>query len=158
MVSANGSGSSVSSLESLAHPIQPIQTLLVSVIAREREDVDVLETNKSAPLSWGEFEAFPESYTPTASGLELAFAPFLGGLIKKVKKAVNNGVGLAKKGMGALTKMSLSPILRRLKGLVRPLLQRVIKMGIGKQAGRQRLVKYLAPVVAWTEEFAQASS
>jgi hypothetical protein len=147
MVSANGSGSSASSLKSLAPTIQPIQTGLVPVIAPEREDVDIQETNESAPLIWGEFEAIPESYTATTSGLELAFAQFLGGLIKKVKKAV-----------GALTKLGLSPILHRLKGFVRPLLQRVIKMGIGKQAGRQRLVKYLAPVVAWTEELAQASS
>jgi hypothetical protein len=149
MVTATGPGSSVSSLESLAPPIQPIQTLLVSVIAREREDVDVLETNKSAPLSWGEFEAFPESYTPPTSGLEPAFAQFLGGLIKKAKKVAQNGVELAKKGLGALTRMGLDPILRRLKELVRPLLQRVIKTGIGKQAGRQRLVKYPAPVAAW---------
>jgi hypothetical protein len=158
MVSANGSGSSASSLKSLAPTIQPIQTGLVPVIAPEREDVDIQETNESAPLIWGEFEAIPESYTATTSGLELAFAQFLGGLIKKVKKAVNNDVELAKKAVGALTKLGLSPILHRLKGFVRPLLQRVIKMGIGKQAGRQRLVKYLAPVVAWTEELAQASS
>lgn len=158
MVSANGSGSSVSSLESLAPAIQPIQTLLVPVIAPAREDANVQETKESAPLSWGEFEAFPDSYTPTTSGLEPAFAQFLGGLIKKVKKVAQNGVELAKKGLGAVTRMGLGPILRRLKELVRPLLQRVIKMGIGKQTGRQRLVEYLAPVVAWTEELARASS
>jgi hypothetical protein len=79
-------------------------------------------------------------------------------LIKKAKKVAQNGVELAKKGLGALTKMGLSTILRRLKGLVRPLLQRVIRMDIGKQAGRQRLVNYLAPVVTWTDELAQASS
>ena len=158
MISAHGSGSSASSLESLAPTIHPIQTVLVPVTAPEREDIDIQKTNESTPLIWGEFEASPESYTAATSGLELAFAPFLGGLIKKVKKAVQNGVELAKKGVGTLTKLGLGPILRRLKGLVRPLLQRVIKMGIGKQAGRQRLVKYLAPVVAWTEELAQASS
>ena len=158
MVFAHGSGSSVSSLESLAPTIQPIQALLVSLIAREREDVDVQETNESAPLSWGEFEAFPESFTPTTSGLELAFTQFLGGLIKKVKKAVKNGVELAKKGLGAVTKLDLSAILRRLKGLVRPLLERVLKMGIGKRAGHQRLLKDLEPVVAWTKELAQAFS
>ena len=149
MVSANRSGSSASSLESLAPAVQPIQTLLVPAIAPERENVDAQETNKSAPLSWGELEAFPDSYTPTTSGLEPALAQFLGGLIKKVKKVAQNGVELAKKGVGALTRMGLGPILRRLKELVRPLLQRVIKTGIGKQAGRQRLVDDLAPVVAW---------
>ncbi len=149
MVSANGSVGSESSLESLTPSIQPIETVLVSGIAHEREDVDVQETNESTPLSWGEFEEFPESFTPTTSGLEPAFARFLGGLIKKVKKAAQNGVELAKKGLGALTRMGLGPILRRLKELVRPLLQRVIKTGIGKQAGRQRLVDDLAPVVAW---------
>ena len=70
-------------------------------------------------------------------------------MIKKAKKVAQNGVELAKKGLGALTRMGLDPILRRLKELVRPLLQRVIKTGIGKQAGRQRLVKYPAPVAAW---------
>ena len=158
MVSANGSGGSVSSLQSLDPTIQPIQTVPVSVIAPKQDDVDVQGTNESAPLSWGELEAFLASFTPTTSGLELAFTQFLGGLIKKVKKAVQNGVELAKRGVGALTKLGIGPILRRLKGLVRPLLQQVIKMGIGKRAGRQRLVKYLAPVVAWTEELAQASS
>lgn len=158
MVPASGSGSTVSSLESLAPTIQPIQTDLVSVIAPEREGVNAQKTNASAPLSWSECEAFPESYTPTTSGLELAFAQFLGGLIKKVKKAVQNGVELAKKGVGAVTKLGLSPILRRLQGLVRPLLERVIKMGIGKQFGHQRLVKHLAPIVVWTEALAQATS
>jgi len=149
MVTANSSGSSVSSSESLAPAIQPIQTLLVPVIAPERENVDAQETNQSAPLGWGELESFPDSYTPPTSGLEPAFAQFLGGLIKKAKKVAQNGVELAKKGLGALTRMGLGPILRRLKELVRPLLQRVIKTGIGKQAGRQRLVEHLGPVVAW---------
>jgi hypothetical protein len=46
MVTANSSGSSVSSSESLAPAIQPIQTLLVPVIAPERENVDTQETNQ----------------------------------------------------------------------------------------------------------------
>jgi hypothetical protein len=149
MVTPNSSSSSVSSSESLAPAIQPIQTLLVPVVAPERENVDAQETKQSAPLSWGELESFPDSYTPPTSGLEPAFAQFLGGLIKKAKKVAQNGVELAKKGLGALTRMGLGPILRRLKELVRPLLQLVIKTGIGKQAGRQRLVEHLGPVVAW---------
>ena len=75
MVTANSSGSSVSSSESLAPAIQPIQTLLVPVIAPERENVDAQETNQSAPLSWGELESFPDSYTPPTSGLEPVPSP-----------------------------------------------------------------------------------
>lgn len=60
---------------------------------------------------------------------ELANEPtiqyFLGGLLKKAKRAVKRGVDFVKKGIRAF---SLRPILKKLAGLVRPLIQRVLKL------------------------------
>ena len=70
---------------------------------------------------------------------ELANEPtiqhFLGGLLKKAKRVVKSGVDLAKKGMRAIR---LQPILKRLVGLVRPLIQRVLKLALHLLPARLR--------------------
>ncbi|MBD0395348.1 MAG: hypothetical protein ICV52_16235, partial [Microcoleus sp. C1-bin4] len=56
-----------------------------------------------------------------------------GGLFDKVKSVVSKGDELAKKGISAVGKiLPINIILDRLKGLVRPLLDKVLKFAIGK--------------------------
>ena len=61
------------------------------------------------------------------------FDQFLGGLIKKAKQAVTGAVSLAKKGLALAGKLNpVNLLLSKLKGLVRPLLTRVLGTAIAK--------------------------
>jgi hypothetical protein len=75
---------------------------------------------------------------------ELANEPtiqfFLGGLLKKAKRAVKSGIDLVKKGM---REIRLQPILKKLAGLVRPLIQRVLKFALHQLPARLR------PAATW---------
>jgi hypothetical protein len=58
---------------------------------------------------------------------------FLGGVFKKIGSVVKKSVALAKKGINAVGKiLPIGPVLAKLKGLVRPLLDKVLKFAIGK--------------------------
>lgn len=66
-----------------------------------------------------------------------AFAPaqeqFFGKIFNKVKSVVKKGVALAKKGASIVGKiLPMNIILNKIKGLVRPLLDKVLKFAIGK--------------------------
>ena len=78
-----------------------------------------------------------ESYFQTLPFNHARFTPvqeqFLGGLFNKVKSVVKKGVDLAKKGISAVGKiLPVNIILDRIKGLVRPLLDKVLGFAIGK--------------------------
>ncbi len=78
-------------------------------------------------------EMFFETLEMNNEGLSPIQEQFLGGLIKKVKSVVKKGVNLAKKGIRYVGKfMPLNFILKKLKRLVRPLLEKVLKSLIGK--------------------------
>lgn len=90
------------------------------------------ETDLSA-MTEGEFEEYLDRLTPTPTSLPPAFEDFLGKLIKKAKKAVSGVVKLAKKGVQLAGKLSpVHLILGRLKALVKPLLERVLKFALDK--------------------------
>ncbi len=58
---------------------------------------------------------------------------FFGKIFDKVKSVVKKGVSLAKKGVAAVGKiLPIGPILKKIKGLVKPLLDKVLKFAIGK--------------------------
>jgi hypothetical protein len=58
---------------------------------------------------------------------------FFGSLVKKVKSVVKKGVDLAKKGVQVIKKLSpIHLILNRLKRLIRPLLDKVLRFAMGK--------------------------
>ena len=58
---------------------------------------------------------------------------FFGSLFKKVKSVVKSGINLAKKGIRAVGKLlPINVILSKLKKLIRPLLERVLKFAINK--------------------------
>lgn len=80
-------------------------------------------------LSESELETVLNQFSPTESGLTPTFENFLGGVFKKVKKVVQ----AAKKVGGKIGKfLPHSIILNKLKGLVRPLLERVLRTAIDK--------------------------
>ena len=58
---------------------------------------------------------------------------FFGKIFKKVKNVVKKGVDLAKKGISIVGKiLPINVILNKLKGLIKPLLDKVLKFAIGK--------------------------
>ena len=81
-----------------------------------------------------ELEAFLQAYAPPPNNLAPEFEEFFGKVFNKIKSIVRTGVNLAKKGIGALGKlaMPIGIILKKLGGLVRPLLNRVIKFALNK--------------------------
>jgi histone H3/H4 len=84
------------------------------------------------PLAIGgqELGELLDSVTPEQLGIE-GFDNFLGGLLKKVKKAVGGAVDLVKKGVAVVGKfMPINLLLNKLKGLVRPLLNRVLRAAL----------------------------
>ncbi|MGW6911288.1 hypothetical protein [Streptomyces sp. NPDC054940] len=95
-------------------------------------------------LTEDELESLFTSVVPPAGlGETPAFENFFGAIAKFAKKAVKGAVNLAKKGVQAVGKvMPVGLILNQLKKFVRPLLQRVLKIGIG------RLPRQLRPIAA----------
>ncbi len=79
-----------------------------------------------AELSANDLESFFNEVESDHSGLSPAQEQFFGSLVKKVKSVVNKGIELA----GKLSPVNI--LLGKLKGLIRPLLDRVLKFAIGK--------------------------
>lgn len=78
-------------------------------------------------------EMFFETLEINNDGLTPVQEQFLGGLIKKAKSVVKKGVQLAKKGISAVGKiLPIGLILNKIKGLVKPLLEKVLKSLIKK--------------------------
>lgn len=88
--------------------------------------------NDMAIITELEVEHFFNEWEANRGDLSPAQENFLGGLVKKVKSAVKSGINLAKKGIKFIGSKVLGPILAKLKGLVMPLLQRVLKMALNK--------------------------
>jgi hypothetical protein len=60
------------------------------------------------------------------------FEHLFGSITKAISKVAKGAVSLAKKGIDAATKLGLGPLLDKLKGLIRPLLERVLKAAINR--------------------------
>jgi hypothetical protein len=102
------------------HFTQLIREAEATVSAFERE----FGSRDAGTLGESELEAFAERYSP-ATSLGPEFENFLG-------KWKNKIVGLAKTAGKFAMKLGLGPILNKLKGLIRPLLNKVLQMAIGK--------------------------
>jgi len=75
---------------------------------------------------FSELEFDHHDFTPTQEQL-------FGGLFNKVKNVVKKGVELAKKGVQAVGKLlPINIVLNKLKGMIRPLLGKVLQFAIGK--------------------------
>ena len=108
-------------------------------------------------LFFGELEFDHENFTP-------AQEQFFGKIFNKVKSVVKKGVDLAKKGISVVGKiLPVNIILDKIKSLVKPLLDKVLKFAIGKlpknlqphaQTLAKKFLKLEAASVVSTELFA----
>jgi len=89
--------------------------------------------NNLADQSESEVESFFETLEFSHQNYTPAQDQFFGKILSKVKSVVKKGVALAKKGIAAVGKiMPLNLVLNKIKGLVKPLLDKVLKFAIGK--------------------------
>lgn len=137
-------------------------------LAREAEELvdrvaEGMSQHDIVTMTEEEFDALLGQYEPQREDLSPAFENFLKGVWNKVKKAakgvasaVKKGVAgaakLAKKGVALAAKVAMAPamfVLNKLKRLIRPLLERVLKVAMGKipaplqPAARMLAKKYL---------------
>ncbi|WP_276370837.1 hypothetical protein [Chryseolinea sp. H1M3-3] len=80
-----------------------------------------------------EIETFFSELEFSDNNFSPAQEQFFGKIINKVKSVVKKGVDLAKKGINAVGKiLPVNIILNKIKGLIKPLLDKVLKFAIGK--------------------------
>lgn len=81
-----------------------------------------------------ELDTFLETYAAPPANLAPEFEEFFGKVFRKIKSVVRSGINLAKQGVTAIGKlaMPIGFILKKLGGLVRPLLNRVIKFALNQ--------------------------
>jgi hypothetical protein len=82
-------------------------------------------------LTNDEIETLIDGYQ-ASSELAPNFEEFFGKLKKAFKKVAKKAVSLAKKGVRAVAKLGLGPVLAKLRRLVKPLIKRVIRTAIGR--------------------------
>jgi hypothetical protein len=84
-------------------------------------------------MSESELEAFLDRFAPSTTSLPPTLEQFGGSFFRKLKKGVQGAVKLAKTGIALAQKLSpINLLLGKLKKVVRPLLQRVLKFAINK--------------------------
>lgn len=80
-----------------------------------------------------EFEQLLEAAGNAGQFAPTGYENFLGGILRAGKKLVSGAVGLVKKGIAAVGKiLPVNLLLNKLKGLVRPLLKRVISAAMNR--------------------------
>ncbi|GLZ16293.1 hypothetical protein Acsp04_65280 [Actinomadura sp. NBRC 104425] len=114
----------------LEHWIGPLQAEAEAMFEQIASE---LERERADLLGDTELDRLLERYEPQETDLSPAFENFLGKLKKKMRRAVQGAAKLAKRGLAAAAKlMPIGPLLRKLAGLVRPLLKGVINMALDK--------------------------
>jgi hypothetical protein len=83
-----------------------------------------------ASMSEAEFDTFFERFEPHDTELEPYFENFLGKLVKKAKTLAKKAISVAQKGLTLVP--GIGGLISKLKALVRPLLDRVLKTAIDK--------------------------
>ncbi|MBT2403100.1 MULTISPECIES: hypothetical protein [unclassified Streptomyces] len=114
-------------LRTWAAPLQESADDLLGRMAAalEAEDPDVADEHR--------IEELLESVPVTMTDVSAAFDEFLGSLKKKAKKLAKRAAGLARKGIAAAGRLvPAAVLLRRLAPLVRPLLQRVLRLALDR--------------------------
>jgi hypothetical protein len=113
-------------LEAWIEPLASASERAVDQIADRLAAVDPLA------MSAHELDELLDSVAPEHLGIE-GFEQFLGGLLRKARKLVGGAVDLAKKGLAAAGKvLPIGALLGRLKALVRPLLNRVLRAALNR--------------------------
>jgi len=89
--------------------------------------------NNFMSMSEREVDQYFERYAFEHGPLSPAQEEFFGAIFDKVKSVVKTGINLAKKGVAAVGKiLPIGDVLKKLKGLIKPLLDKVLKFAIGK--------------------------
>ena len=102
-------------------PLERATEEMLDQLAAELGDRDL------AAMSEAEVDALFEGFTPRESDLPPSFEGFLGGVLKKAKGALKGALKVA-----STIAMPHTLILNRLKGLVAPMLNRVLRLAINK--------------------------
>lgn len=104
-----------------------------------------------------EFEQLLEAAGSAGQFAPTGYENFLGGIIRAGKKLVSGAVGLVKKGIAAVGKvLPVNLLLNKLKGLVRPLLKRVISAAMNRLPASVRpLARQLAAKLGVAEAEAE---
>lgn len=110
---------------------------MLDAMVRELGSRDVVTIDR-------ELDVFAEGYAPSTS-LAPEFEDFLGKLVKKIGRGMRAVAKTAAKG---ITQLGLGPILNRIKALLRPLLNQVLRKAIGRlpeavQPAARRLARRL---------------
>jgi hypothetical protein len=114
----------------LEHWIAPLRIEAETLL---QEMADSLEATDPQLMGEAELDEFLDRFEPHDSSGGPVFEDFLKKIWKKAKKAVKGAVNLAKKGIKAVGKiLPIGVILNKIKALVRPLLQRVLKIALNK--------------------------
>jgi hypothetical protein len=111
-------------LHEWSEPVRRQSATLLENIAAAVSEHDV------ESMSEAQFEDFFDRFEPAETGLEAHFEDFLGKLFKKVKRVAKKAVALAKKGVALIP--GLGALLSKLKALVQPLLDRVLRTALDK--------------------------
>lgn len=94
---------------------------------------EALDASDAQALSEGELDELLNGFEPQETSGGPVFEDFLKKLWNKAKGAVKGAVNLAKKGIAAVGKLlPIGMILNKIKALVRPLLQRVLKLALNR--------------------------
>lgn len=112
-------------LEPLAHETHD----LLETIGQGLTDRDIVSASEDQLEEWF------EQYEPNRSDLSPAFEDFLKGVWRKVKKVAKGVSQVAKKGLKVAATIAtggVTAILGKIKQLIRPLLNRVLRFAIGK--------------------------
>jgi hypothetical protein len=121
---AGASASAEQFLEEWSEPVRREAEAMLENVAHAVTEHDV------ASMSESELDALFEQFEPRGTGLEPYFEDFLGGLLSKAKSFAKKAIDVAKKGLTLIP--GLGGLIDKLKALVRPLLQRVLKTAIDK--------------------------
>jgi hypothetical protein len=149
-------GSAEQFLQEWSEPVRREAEAMLENVAQAVSEHDV------ASMSESEIDTFFERFEPRTTGLEPYFENFLGGLLDKAKKLAKKAISVAQKGITLIP--GLGGLISKLKALVRPLLNRVLKTAIDKlpptlrPLARQLAQRVLGPnaAEAESEDFAAA--
>jgi len=124
-------------LEDWSAPVRQAAETMLENVAQAASEHDLGSMNEE------EVDRFFEQFEPRETGLEPHFENFLGGLWKKAKSFAKKAIDIAKKGITLIPGIGL--LIGKLKALVRPILNRVLKSAIDKlPATLQPLARQLA--------------
>jgi hypothetical protein len=127
-----GSTTAEEFLQQWIAPVQEQAESLLDNIAQAASEHDI------ASMSESEVDQFFEQFEPRETGLEQYFEDFLKGIVNKAKNVVQKVASLAKKGLTMLPGVGM--LLGKLKALVKPLLNRVLRIALDKLPPKLRPV------------------